>query len=436
MKNDVTVEVMVKSIKENLELIVKNHNKLKGIAEYMNDKHDVHKSNIFEVFNNYDLLDKMDITELGLLGERVAFESGQEKTWLLKYFTGAEIVNMRDYKRLDWNVKPQHVKSKKSSFVYNAGFKNAFINTFDKDTIQRTQALGLFRSIGKYELKLNKDLYDMAVEDIENLLTAIGYKSSNSVIRDIVLINKYVNWAVANNFTDNKKIHISTARMDIDKYVYRNLNSQYSKDELFYNLQSSNSLLYLVSMCLFNGIGAVDFDEVRYLKSDNLIHTDDGYFIELDRGLIEIDELFYLQLKHFDTMESLPNAKYKFVETDTIFKAYHRNKAKAETLMNPAVRNRIMNYMKEVMEDDSFTTRTIVRSGMNYFVYNAMKDSGKMIITADILTQVADRFNVHKNKVGYYYGRMLDELNLEFISDTYGEFTIDEYLSSKLTLRT
>lgn len=435
MQANVTSKDMIANIKSNLEVIVKSHNKLKDIANYMADNYNVHKASVFEVFNNVELMDNMDLIELGLLGERIAFESGDTKTWLNKYFTGSEILNMRKYKRLEWNVAPHKSKSRKSNFVYNAGFKNAFINTFDKESIQRTQSLSFFRAIGKFELTLNKDLYDMSEAEITELLKSIGYKSSNSVIRDIVIINKYVNWSIDNMFTNNKRIHISSARMDIDKYVYRNLNSHYTKDELFYHLQSSNRLLYLISMCLFNGIGSVNFEEIQNLKVENLIKTNDGYFVELDRGLIEIDELFYLQLKDFDSVELLPDTKYKFVETDTIFKAYHRSKSKAETVVNPAVRNRIMNYMKEVMEDDAFTTRTIVRSGMNYFVYQEMKKSGEMILTAEVLTNVANQFNVHKNKVGYYYGRMMDEINLEFISDNYGKFEVDGYLNSKLTLR-
>ena len=97
------------------------------------------------------------------------------------------------------------------------------------------------------------------------------------------------------------------------------------------------------------------------------------------------------------------------------------------------IRNTIYRNLKEALQDKTVDTRTLIRSGCNYYAYKFMQESGEMKLTTDILRKISDRFNIHKNTSGStYLGKVLDELHIDFMMEEYGEFEIDSVLKNKL----
>lgn len=317
--------------------------------------------------------------------------------------------------------------------LFNADVKKYFIEGFPEDSIQRHQVMGIFRNAKPIEEKKGIDLYDMTYSELDKFLLGNGYRSSNSVRRDIVLLNQYIKWAELNGLVTNQTNRLfSTSRKSIDKYIYKNFNTIYQKEDLLAGLQQENNLYYLIGLCIFEGIGSVNFEEIQTLTVDNLSKSNDKYYVQLNRGLLSISEELFQGLIKYNRVLIDKNLHSEFVDSEYIFKPFKRKNSEDMLVIPPAIRNRIWNCLKAYLGDETFNLATIVRSSFSYYAYIEMQQSKRMLLTADILKQVADRHGKHKNIHGYYLGKILDELNIEFMKENYGGFEIEEKLVNKI----
>ncbi|WP_107838602.1 hypothetical protein [Metasolibacillus meyeri] len=317
--------------------------------------------------------------------------------------------------------------------LFNEEVKQYFIAEFPEESIKRHQAMGLFKNAKLIEERLGIDLYDMPYSELDKFLLGNGYKSSNSVVRDIVLLNQYIKWAELNGLVTNQTNRLfSTSRKSIEKYIYKNFNTIYRKEDIVNGLKQENDLYYLIGLCLFEGIGSVNFEEIQTLTVDQLAENNSEYFIRLNRGLLSISEELYQGLMQYDKVCMDKNLHSEFVDSEYIFKPFKRKNSDNKLVIHPAIRNRMWNALKECLGDETFNLATVVRSSFSYYAYIEMKKSNNMLLTTEILKQIADRHGKHKNIYGYYLGKILDELNIKFMKESYGDFKIEDKILNKI----
>lgn len=317
------------------------------------------------------------------------------------------------------------------SEFFNDSYKNAYMNGLE--FTPREQAKGLFKKTFKFEEKLNKDLYGMALSELDEMLTSMGYKKYNVIAREIPILNNYINWAVSNGYSSNKSIRtLSVAREAVNKYIYKFLNTIYTKKDIENALLTDNYLHYMIGRCMFEGIGSSNFEEVRTLQSTMLREDDGRYFVDLADRTMEIEDTLYNDLINYDKIIIDRTMHFKFKETEYIFKPFDRKGSRDELHVPDSIRNRMWRGLKEYFEDDTITKTTVLQSGLNYHIYNEMKKSSNMVLDIEVLKKVGNRYNSYKNESGYYIGKMIDDMNVDFIQTNYGEFEIDESVLQKM----
>ena len=317
--------------------------------------------------------------------------------------------------------------------MFNEDYKNSFINTFEKDDIRRHQALGFFRKTKSAESSANKDLFDMTYSELDSVLRGIAFKNSNSAMRDISVLNSYISWATTEGHSSNQSYRMfSLAYDEVSKYVYSKLNTIYTFDELKEEWDKNNEQYALITWLTFEGFGHNEFEEIQTLKVDSLSELDGKYYITVDRGVFEIPKELHDRLLDFDDVLNDYKMADSFKNTPFIFKPFDRKSKFQEIVIKPTVRHRIWLTYKESLQDDTFDSRTLKRSGINYYVYKMMQDSGEMLVTMDILKRVADRFNFAKMRNTYLHKKIIEQVDFDFIRDEYGDFEIDEYVKKKM----
>ena len=322
-----------------------------------------------------------------------------------------------------------------SDQLYNSNYKLAFMETFEVDDVKRLQSLGFFRKTKKTEEKLNKDVYNMTYSELDQLLRDMGFRNSNIASRDISILNAYILWATIEGYSSNlSHRQFSVGRVELDKYIYKQLNTIYTFDELKEVFDKDNEIHALISWLMFEGIGGKKFEEIQELKVDDLFkNEDDVCYVRTNRGDIDIPIELYERLIAFNSVLNDSKSRNSFMESPYIFKAYKSKKEQYNTQVSKYIRNTIYRNLKEALQDKTVDTRTLVRSGCNYHAYKFMQESGEMKLTTDILRKISDRFNIYKNSTGaVYLGKVLDELHIDFMLEEYGEFEIDSVLKKKI----
>jgi len=321
-----------------------------------------------------------------------------------------------------------------SDQLYNSNYKLAFMETFDVDDVKRLQSLGFFKKTKKTEEKLNKDLYNMTYSELDQLLRGMGFRNANIANRDVSILNAYILWATIEGYSSNlSHRQFSLGRVELDKYIYKQLNTVYTFEELESALENDTEIHALISRLIFEGIGGKKFEEIQGLTVDDLFQNEDGVcFIRTNRGDINIPTELYERLIQFNSVLNDSKTRNSFIESPYIFKGYAK-KGHHNVQVSKNIRNTIYKNLKEALQDNTVDTRTLIRSGCNYYAYKFMQESGEMILTPAILRMISDRFNIHKNTAGaVYLGKVLDELHIEFMMEEYGEFEIDAVLKKKL----
>jgi len=321
-----------------------------------------------------------------------------------------------------------------SDQLYNSNYKLAFMETFEVDDVKRLQSLGFFRKTKKTEDKLNKDLYNMTYSELDQLLRNMGFRNSNIASRDVSILNAYILWATVEGYSSNlSHRQFSVGRVELDKYIYKQLNTVYTFEDLKDVFDKDTEIHALISWLIFEGIGGKKFEEIQELKVDDLFkNEDDVCYVRTARGDIDIPLELHDRLIRFNSVLNDSTTRNSFLESPYIFKPYAK-KGHHNIQVSKYIRNTIYRNLKEALQDKTVDTRTLIRSGCNYYAYKFMQESEEMKLTTDILRKISDRFNIHKNTTGaVYLGKVLDELHIDFIKEEYGEFEIDSVLKNKL----
>lgn len=307
--------------------------------------------------------------------------------------------------------------------LYNSDSKLEFMSQYELLSTEFKQVKGLFIKLKRFEAKLNKDFYDFSMSEINDLMKAMRWKSYNTIYQDVRYLNAYLNWAIANGRTGNRtNRYISTKSENLTEYVYTNLNLMYSHEELMVGFNQATRIHRLIGKLMFYGIGIKYFEEIQELTIDNLHFIGDKFYIRMKHVEIEIPVELFEELVHFNLHGDEVVGLEPFEKSNKIFKPFKDVRSKG--VINRSVRTRMCLEMKDIMDDNSFTIRTILRSGVHYTIYSLMLDNGIMELTSDIVKRVSTIYLGNSPYVSMNARKILNILNIKQFSEMYGDFTI------------
>lgn len=166
----------------------------------------------------------------------------------------------------------------KEIVYYNQEIKERFINSYKNDD-SKTAIASMMKYAKKTEENYKKDLYDMTVKEIEDVLFSLACATPQSVYQKILRIENYIDWAIDNGY---RKMDINLLRAEPSKFVWAekfvsNRKNHYFKKEEVIDMVDLvvNEVDKAIVLSLFEGIGGLRFSELLNLKISDVEF--DGY---------------------------------------------------------------------------------------------------------------------------------------------------------------
>lgn len=324
--------------------------------------------------------------------------------------------------------------------MYNKEIKEAFINAIDRNESSKTQYLTMFNKVEPYENKLSKDLYDMDMDDLDDLFYKLKRRTSRSAVQFFNLVKAYISWAKDNGYSESS-LHpiVDVVNHDfVEKYLYKVGVSYYTRDEL---IEASENLLNVkdkaLVMSLFEGISGESYSEIINLKYDDLKKEDGRYFAEvmydeIDKKTrqVEITEhLYNLLIETYETKETKNKngGKSRVVDGEYIFRKNRVGSDGDIRYTFGIVSTKQMTLIKDAFDDKNINATRIINSGLMWYS-NEMMDE-KRVLTKDIVKKLTEKFDLtvnNPNGTKYAsYTRFKERIDIDYMVETYGDFKID-----------
>jgi integrase len=361
------------------------------------------------------------------------------------------------------NLYNEEVKKKFLEYIETDTTKGKGKGTIDKKTKldykkQTAEAYGrIFISSAKFEKEYEMDLFDFNQEQIDELM--YDRKPKTKVASRTVgrIITKYIDWAISNNYRENKKNPLDVPQSYFNKFVPEEKTQYLNVDEVKYLLDQVlvNEQDAVIVALLFNGVEGKQASEIRNLTIDDvdtqskkLLVKDDKHLINEEENIYDEDKAYrVVNLKHDEletlsiikgahkefeyakkngNMDSSPQIKEEVIlpyedETPYIIKTAKRKEGHFEgratqyTIYN---RLEMIRGLKEVESiSDKLTTKNIVRSGMIFEAKRLLETEGGELDNSK-LKRVCDKYNV-KN-----HWSVRDFISMDVIQSLYGEIEI------------
>lgn len=294
---------------------------------------------------------------------------------------------------------------------YNNEIKEKFINTFENES-SRKIAMYPLRIAKKTEVMEDKDLHEMTIKEIEDILRSMKSSTLNAVYNNINQIEAYIDWTISHGYRKSNinPIHsldkIEWAKPLVNRYRnYAFLREDI--DELVLDLV--NYVDRAILILLFEGAGGTGHSELLQLKKSDVSGEKGDYRLNLTdkdgtaREIKVTDELISV-LMLADSQREYENKngealgeKYKYSpleDSEYIFKKAikgEQGKALTHTYVN-----RKFNIYKKVFGYEYLKASHIKNSGMMHMANQLQKD-GKL--DKDGLLAIGEQFNTTPTQV-------------------------------------
>ena len=327
-------------------------------------------------------------------------------------------------------------RSLKDKGMYNEEIKLKFLEEQYSSEDSRRILAYIFYNSRRTEEQLGKDLYNFNINDITALLKDLSPRNTNVARSNGSVISAYINWSAENGYrqSNDNPLHGVLPSYYEDFVGERKLYlSKNQIDEIIEEIVNAQDSVIL--KLLFDGASGTKMSELLNLKksdinwdTNSLKLTDDKYG---DRELVVTDECMKLLNRAIDEKSYYSKngtVEGKKSEIDLVDNEYVLRNIKVgaygEGKGNPSLIYRRMDMIQELLDTglESFTSKSITKSGMIYEGYRLFLEDGE--IGSEQLSKVAEKFGVRKIKVGeyeYYNTSILGKfINRENILELYG----------------
>lgn len=299
----------------------------------------------------------------------------------------------------------------KEEIFYNNEIKQRFIDTFENPSSKKiaSQPLRIAKST---ELIKGKDLFEMTLDEIEDVLRSMSSSTLNAVYNNVNQIEAYIDWAIENGYRKSNINIISTInKIEWAKpLVARYKRHAFKREEI---LEMTEDLVnysdQAVLMLLFEGAGGGGHSELLNLKRSDITGEEDYYMLNLkDRDgservihasneLVKILILTDSQLDYINKNGEVANEKYRYSpleDSEFIFKKAIKGEQGKHLTHSHIIRK--FNLYKEVFGYEYMKASHIKNSGMMHMA-NELQIDNKL--NKDDLLAIGEQFNTTPTQV-------------------------------------
>ena len=323
--------------------------------------------------------------------------------------------------------------------IYNLEYKEAFLEDLDLQEVSKNRYLKLFDHSGVEEHKMNKDLFDMTFEELEEVFYAYRSKKPRGIIQYAAMIKNYITWAIDNGHSaSNTHPIVDTINTEfVEKYVYKEALTYYTREDLIENI---NNLINVrdkaLVLALFEGIRGNKNSEIINLKDEDVYELESKYYakllkdeIELEERTIEITNELYAKLKETfdDKTYTSTNGKINTVtDGEYVFRKMRTNDGDCR-IKPSTIQMLFHNVIKSSFDDEQITMSAIVESGIMWYTNQLLGEN--RLITKEIADKVIEKYDMYSievnGKMYPSYGRFKDFIIADFFKQNYGDFKFD-----------
>jgi hypothetical protein len=240
----------------------------------------------------------------------------------------------------------------------------------------------IFNKISKFEEQINKDVYEMNVEELQNLFKASDISTKSSIVGVKSALKKYLDWCKARdiikiNLFDKDVITTNMLINQIDDSQM----SLYFSEETYNNYKSIikaslNGTYYLsLFMALWEGICGNNYDDLINLRELDINISNNTIKLYTTNKIKTVTpELIkaLLATSQMDTLESITGRLDKLkvsIYYDSIFKCVGKSKtATAEAIARRFIRDNINYKLKDILNNKNISITNIYNSGLIHYM--------------------------------------------------------------------
>lgn len=320
---------------------------------------------------------------------------------------------------------------------YNGEIKIDYLNTIQNDETRKLYAYP-FITAKKTEELFGKDMYDMSIDELAEVMKSLSVSSANTAYNHAVKFEQYIDWAYENGHVESNLNPLSNVnKLEWSKqFVAKYKQTAFTRKELLEKLEDLiNYGDRAVLLALFEGISGEGFSEILNLRTKDLKEDNGKYFAKLyqkdgSSRTIEISEKLYDYLYKTDKAEeyiskngnttSDRQSTSKLLESEFIFKKTTRGKQEGK--LDLFYINRKFQIYKEVFDLKFLKSKDIQVSGMMHMANELYKRDGEF--KTEHLKMVGDQFDTAMTKVDKYENRNTNVVKLllktELFKNLYG----------------
>jgi hypothetical protein len=320
---------------------------------------------------------------------------------------------------------------------YNGEAKIKYLNTISHPDTRKLTSYP-FSKAKKTEELLGKDMYDMTIDELGMVMSALAVSTPNTAYNHSVKFDQYIDWAYENGLVESNLNPLSNVnKLEWSKqFVAKYKQSAFTRQQILEMCEDlENYVDRAVLLAIFEGIGGEGFSELLNLRTKDLKEEDGVFKATLYQKdgtfrTIEISETLFDLLYKTDAepeyinkngqTESDRQSKSKFMDSDFIFKKTTRGKQEGK--LNVFYINRKFVIYKELFELHFLKAKDIQVSGMMHMANELYNRDGEHNVGH--LKEIGEQYDTSMTKIPKYENRNTNVIKLllktELFKNLYG----------------
>lgn len=328
--------------------------------------------------------------------------------------------------------------------LYNWQIKKEYLEELENENMRKV-LFSDFKRISEVERDFFRDVYDMNIDQLEELLYRCRFKTETAVIVFLSKMLSYTKWAAEKGYANSNLPPIVKKITSVaSKYVFKTISAYYTQEQLFDIYETMNNRQdVMIIQCIFEGIKGESYTEILNLKSEDIFKQDGKYYVNLydtkrgtERLNFEITEFLYdlmLEMSKTSEIKNARGTKDRLIPSPYIIRKTvrgNKNKAFGEKLDFCFISQR-GTYIKKSIGNKNFNLQDIEKSGIMHYLNELMKDKEDKIATKEEYKKISDKFSVGKYTHSVYkkkevnYTIVKSKIDLDFYKENYGDIILE-----------
>lgn len=290
--------------------------------------------------------------------------------------------------------------------LYNEKIKSEYLDQFSNHST-RLIAMYPLRKASSEEKRLGKDIYEMNVTELGDIIRGFSSSTENAVLTNIHQMEEYIKWTASRGYrrSNLSPFPVSDRAEWARQFVTTYRRYSFTKKEVLDMTEELvNCVDRAVMLLLFEGARGTRFSEILNLKLDDIKEDNGKYALKLtdqdgEVRTIAITDILAKTLKRADKQREysnknglVDNPRYQtseFADSEFIFKRARRGRQRGA--MDNFFVNRKIALFKEVFGHEFLKAQHVSNSGIMHMANELHEKEGGF--TAEHARTVAEQYD-------------------------------------------